>query len=332
MKANPIPILEIENLTLSFGKKSETVTVLRNINLTVFESESVAIVGESGCGKTTLGKTIVDIHQPTAGTIKYYGQDIRKMDKKAYRNYRLSVQMVQQDSFAALNPYKTICHSVSSPLLEHKFVANEQEARVEVARLLTDVGLVPVEHYIDKYPHQLSGGQRQRVLIARALGVKPKLIVADEPVSMVDVSLRISLLQLMRDMNQKYGVSFVYITHDLATARYISDYGQLVVMYLGEIIEKAQIKEATKDPLHPYFKALIQAVPQGINGQFKQVELPLKGIDIPDIKKLPTGCPFHPRCIYATAACSQEQQLLTAVGNREVACMRVHDIKEMVGN
>lgn len=322
------PLLEIDGLFVEFMKDKTKVSVLRDVNLQINTGESVAVVGESGCGKTTLGKVIVDIYKPAKGTVKYQGKDIHKMSKKEYQDYRLSVQMIQQDSFAALNPYKTIYHSISSPLLEHKFVKSDEEARQTVTQLLKDVGLEPTSQFIDKYPHQLSGGQRQRVLIARALGVRPKLIVADEPVSMVDVSLRISLLQLMREMNEKYNVSFVYITHDLATARYIADHGRLVVMYLGEIVEKAEILSATKDPKHPYFRALVQAVPSGYQKITKQLQL--KGVDIPDVANLPSGCPFHPRCLYATDACKQTNQELSPFEGREVACMRIKEVEQEV--
>ncbi|WP_317913841.1 ABC transporter ATP-binding protein [Carnobacterium maltaromaticum] len=322
-------ILEIKGLYKSFKSNKEEVTILRNINLVVNEKESVAVIGESGCGKTTLGKVIVDIFQPTQGTVKYRGKDISKMTKKEYQAYRLKVQMVQQDSFAALNPYKTIFHSVSTAMIQHKIVKGEKAARIKVTELLEDVGLTPVEHFIDKYPHQLSGGQRQRILIARALSVNPELIIADEPVSMVDVSLRIALLQLLRKMNEKYGVSFVYITHDLATARYISDTGKLVVMYLGEIVEQSAITTAVKNPLHPYFKALVQAVPQATpGGNFKGAELQLKGIDVPDVKNVPSGCPFHPRCIYATAECEKIKPQLEKVGDSQVACLYTREIQQ----
>ncbi|KPG70630.1 ABC transporter ATP-binding protein [Enterococcus sp. RIT-PI-f] len=318
-------LLEIHQLYKSFSHDGEM--ILRGIDLSIKESESVAIVGESGCGKTTLGKIIVDIHQPTKGTVTYRGKNIRDMNKKEYREFRLKVQMVQQDSFAALNPYKTIYQSLKAAILVHRIVKNEKEARQTVKALLEDVGLTPTSHFIDKFPHQLSGGQRQRILIARAISVKPEVIVADEPVSMVDVSLRISLLKLLRKMNEKYGISFVYITHDLATARYISDHGKLVVMYLGEIVESADIATATSNPLHPYFRALIAAVPKGINVDHQQMpSLPLKGVDIPNIKQLPQGCIFHPRCIYAKETCSQNKPLLRNCHNAQVACFFAEEI------
>ncbi|MGV1003675.1 MAG: ABC transporter ATP-binding protein [Candidatus Nanopelagicales bacterium] len=320
-------LLELHGITKRFGD----VTILRDIDLQVPEGQSVAIVGESGCGKTTLGKIIADVWPASSGQVIFGGRDVAKMSKAEYRDFRLKVQMVQQDSFAALNPYKSIYHSISAALKAHKFVRGETAARERVAALLTDVGLTPTEHFIDKYPHQLSGGQRQRVLIARALGVDPRLIVADEPVSMVDVSLRISLLQLMRGMSDKYGVSFVYITHDLATARYVSEHGQLVVMYLGKIVEMNNISSAVRDPHHPYFRALVKAVPEGLpTGSGEAPALPLKGAEVPDVTDIPKGCSFHPRCLYSTERCQSEVPELRPVGAAQAACWNLESVRAAV--
>ena len=211
-------VLTVKDMGISFDsrtKKGEKVKILQNINLSVREGEIVALVGESGCGKTTLGKAMVGIHTPTTGAILYRGKDIAKLSKKEFMEYRLGVQMVHQDSFAALNPNRTIFQSLSLPLLHNKIAKNGKEAETVLNEYFTEVGLTPPDQFLYKYPHQLSGGQRQRILLARALSVKPKVIVADEPVSMVDVSLRIALIDLMTRMNQKYNISFVYITHDL---------------------------------------------------------------------------------------------------------------------
>ncbi len=218
-------LLKVDNISIEFDNKTnkkQKVTVLSNINLEVNEGEIVAVVGESGCGKTTLGKLIVGIHKPSKGEIYYKEKNIGKLKRADFKDYRLGVQMVHQDSFAALNPNRTIFQSLSLPLLQHKIAKNKQEAEEILKEYFAEVGLVPQEQFLYKYPHQLSGGQRQRILLARALSVKPKLIVADEPVSMVDVSLRIALIDLMTKMNKKYNISFVYITHDLATARYVA--------------------------------------------------------------------------------------------------------------
>uniref|UniRef100_UPI003BABEAD8 ABC transporter ATP-binding protein n=1 Tax=Clostridium paraputrificum TaxID=29363 RepID=UPI003BABEAD8 len=314
-------LIKIEGLSKSFGEKNERVKVLNDINLEIGEGEILAIVGESGCGKTTLGKLIADVYKPTEGKIFYKGTDINTLKKDEYKAFRLGVQMVHQDSFAALNPNKTIFQSLSAPILKHKIVKTNEEAVELCESYLEEVGLTPVDQYLYKYPHQLSGGQRQRILLARALLVKPKLIVADEPVSMVDVSLRISLLNLMSKMNKKFGISFVYITHDLATARYIANQGRVMVMYLGSVVELNNINDAIRNPKHPYFRALLKAVPTNNPRNRDMIsKLPLKSMDIPSLKNLPKGCKFNPRCIYASEICESEEPILRKVGEGYVAC------------
>lgn len=318
-------LLEVKNLDIEFDNrvnKKEKVKVLSNINLDINEGEIIAVVGESGCGKTTLGKLMVGIHKQTSGELLYNGKEISKLKGKDYKDYRLGVQMVHQDSFAALNPNRTIFQSLSLPLLQHKIAKNKAEAEEILKEYFAEVGLVPYDQFFYKYPHQLSGGQRQRVLLARALSVKPKLIVADEPVSMVDVSLRISLIDLMTKMNKKYNISFVYITHDLATARYIAKNGRLVVMYLGRIIELNNIYDAIDNPKHPYFHALLAAVPQSVgkrnDGGSKA--LPLRTLDMPSIINPPSGCKFHTRCPYYDEKCEKEEPELKVYKGGYVAC------------
>lgn len=325
-------LLKIDNLSIEFDNrvnKKQKVTVLSDINLEVEEGEIVAVVGESGCGKTTLGKLIVGIHKQTKGTIKYKGKEISKLKRTEFKDYRLGVQMVHQDSFAALNPNRTIFQSLSMPLLQHKIAKNKTEAEEILKEYFAEVGLVPQEQFLYKYPHQLSGGQRQRILLARALSVKPKLIVADEPVSMVDVSLRIALIDLMTKMNKKYNISFVYITHDLATARYIAKNGRLVVMYLGKIIELNNIYDAIDNPKHPYFHALLAAVPQtvGKRADGGSKELPLRTLDMPSIINPPSGCKFHTRCPYYTEKCEKEEPALKEYKGGYVACHHVEQIE-----
>ena len=326
-------LLKIDNLSIEFDNrvdKKQKVKVLSDINLEVDEGEIVAVVGESGCGKTTLGKLIVGIHKQTQGNILYKGKDISKLKRAEFKDYRLGVQMVHQDSFAALNPNRTIFQSLSMPLLQHKIAKNKAEAEKILKEYFAEVGLVPQEQFLYKYPHQLSGGQRQRILLARALSVKPKLIVADEPVSMVDVSLRISLIDLMTKMNKKYNISFVYITHDLATARYIAKNGRLVVMYLGRIIELNNIYDAIDNPKHPYFHALLAAVPQtvGKRNDGGSKELPLRTLDMPSIINPPSGCKFHTRCPYYTEKCENEEPELLKYKGGYVACHHVEMIEK----
>ncbi|SCI84801.1 Glutathione import ATP-binding protein GsiA [uncultured Clostridium sp.] len=325
------PLMEIKSASVVFPgakKKSTGIGALVNINLNVGEGEIIAVVGESGCGKTTLGKMIVGIHKPTEGEVLYKGKNISKLKGKEFNEYRLGVQMVHQDSYAALNPNKTIYQSLSLPLFQHNIVKNHDEAIEVLTEYFHEVGLNPPEQFLEKYPHQLSGGQRQRILLARALSVKPKLIVADEPVSMVDVSLRISLLDLMTRMNKKYKISFVYITHDLGTARYIADHGRMVVMYLGRMIEVNQIHEAIRSPKHPYFHALISAVPEADpNTRSEHVQqLPLRTLDMPSLLNLPKGCKFHPRCLHYTEKCEKEEPVLREFEGGMVSCHHAEKI------
>lgn len=307
-------LLTINQMGIEFEsrtKKNEKVKILQDINLSINEGEIIALVGESGCGKTTLGKAIVGLYPPTHGTISYKGKDITKLSKKEYSDFRLGVQMVHQDSFAALNPNRTIFQSLSLPLLQNKIAKNKKEAEEILREYFGEVGLTPAEQFLYKYPHQLSGGQRQRILLARALSVKPKIIVADEPVSMVDVSLRIALIDLMTRMNQKYKISFVYITHDLATARYVAKDGRLAVMYLGKIVELNNIRQAIDNPVHPYFKALIAAVPSHVGrGKSEMKDLPLRSLDMPSVNNPPSGCSFHTRCPYYDTRCEKESPVL----------------------
>lgn len=323
-------IIKVDEMGISFDsrtKKKEKVKILQNINLSIEEGEIVALVGESGCGKTTLGKTIVGLYEPTEGAVCYQGKDISRMNKKEYMDYRLGVQMVHQDSFAALNPNRTIFQSLSLPLLQHRLAANKKEAEEILTEYFTEVGLTPAEQFLYKYPHQLSGGQRQRILLARALSVKPKVIVADEPVSMVDVSLRIALIDLMTRMNQKYKISFIYITHDLATARYVAKNGRLAVMYLGKIVEMNNIRQAIDNPRHPYFKALIAAVPSHVgSGKSEMKDLPLRSLDMPSVNNPPSGCSFHTRCPYYQEKCEKESPKLRDFEGGKIACHYAEEI------
>lgn len=315
-------IIRISNLDMHFsGFKKSKIQVLSDINLSINAGEVIAVVGESGCGKTTLGRLVANVLKPTNGEILYIGKDINKLKKNSreYAAYRKSVQLVHQDAYAALNPNKTILNSLATPVLEHKLAANGNALLDLVRDKLNEVGLTPPDQFLTKYPHQLSGGQRQRVLLARAMLFDTKLVVADEPVSMVDVSLRISILNLMDKMREKYGIAYIYITHDLATARYIAHNGRIIVMYLGDIVEINSIEKALKDPKHPYFYALLVSSPDPYRS-IKVHELPLKSIEVPSLYNVPTGCKFHPRCPFAKERCSNEKPELRTVGEGLVAC------------
>ena len=231
------------------------------------------------------------------------------------------MQIVQQDAYAALNPAHTVYHALSAPIKQRKLVKNDREAREMVKQMLETVELRPVEQFINKYPHQLSGGQRQRILLARAISMKPRLIIADEPVSMIDVSLRVSALNLMNRLNQETGISFMYITHDLATARYIGRNGRIAVMYLGQIIEQGPANTVVPEPKHPYLQTLISVVPVPNPAVARsRRKIVLKDVEIPTAVNPPSGCRFHTRCPYAEDICSKEQPEMRELEGRFVAC------------
>lgn len=301
-------LIRLEKINLTFEKKSalfdksKTVHVLKDVDLTIYKGEIVAVVGESGCGKTTLGRVITGIAKATSGKIFFEGQQTSGLFDKDIRAFR-KVQFIQQDSYAALNPVNTIYQSLYAPIKTHHRKWKKAQINERIEELMELIGLTPAEQFLSKYPHQLSGGQRQRILMARAISLDPELIVADEPVSMIDVSLRLSLLNLMSLLNKKLNVSFLYITHDLSTARFIARNGRMCVMYLGEIVEEGDLHQVLHHPSHPYTRALIKAVPSPDPDANTDEPLPLKSFELTDIENRPEGCAFAPRCLYATEAC-----------------------------
>ncbi len=331
--AQNVPLMSLEHVDMyyesrrGFLKEPFRVGAVVDINIDIHSGEVLAIVGESGCGKTTLGNVIIGMLKPTGGKIYFNGKDIYGMDKSAHKEFRRSVQLVQQDSYAALNPVKTLRHSLCGPVLHKKIAKNRADALKMVYEALDMVGINHEE--LDKYPHELSGGQRQRILMARAILMKPKLIVADEPVSMIDVSLRISILNLMTKLNKTLDIAFVYITHDFGTARYIARDGNIGVMYLGKLVEYGNVQEVIEHPSHPYLQALLIAVPiPDPTIAKKKRELPLKSIDMPSAAFPPSGCRFHPRCCYAENICMKDEPEFLKHGNGLCACHRVKDIPE----
>lgn len=329
-------LLRLKEISMIFTKKTglfkqaQNIGAVVDVNLDIYPGEVVAVVGESGCGKTTLGNVVTGLLQPTKGTVEFEGRRIWKSGKSDFEKYRRGVQLVQQDAYASLNPAKTISKSLISPLLSRKIAKNYKEAHKMACDALLRVELSPPEMILEKYPHQLSGGQRQRVTIARAILMNPKLIVADEPVSMIDVSLRIAMLNLMARLNKELNIAFIYITHDLATARYMAQNGRIVVMYLGKIVEVGMVRDVLENPRHPYLQALLAAVPvPDPDLQKKRRELPLKSFDMPSIVNPPSGCCFHPRCLFATEECSASVPEMKDLGNGHFcACHHEKEIPE----
>ena len=324
---NESPVVSLRNVDMTFVKHNGLIKqptyihALTGVNLDIYPGEVVALVGESGGGKTTVGNIVSGIYKPTGGKMFFDGVDISQMNKKQYAEYRRQVQIVQQDAYAALNPAHTVYHALSAPIKQRKLVKHDREAREMVKQMLETVELRPVEQFINKYPHQLSGGQRQRILLARAISMKPRLIIADEPVSMIDVSLRVSALNLMNRLNQETGISFMYITHDLATARYIGRNGRIAVMYLGQIIEQGPANTVVPEPKHPYLQTLISVVPvpNPVVARSRR-KIVLKDVEIPTAVNPPSGCRFHTRCPYAEDICSKEQPEMRELEGRFVAC------------
>jgi len=319
-------LIEAKNLVRRFGSRRERVTAVDGVSFGIREGEVVCLVGESGCGKTTTGKMVAGLLKPTEGQVSYAGEEIwgeggKKGD--GFKSYRLKVQIIHQDPYASLNPSHTVFKILSAPLLHHKLVNSRAEAMDRVVSLLGTVGLGPVEEFITKYPHQLSGGQRQRVSVARALTVNPKVIVADEAVSMVDVSIRVSLLNILTNLKREFGVTYLFITHDLAIAKFFAWEGRIAVMYIGSIVEFATTPQLISDPRHPYTKALLSAIPEADPELTRRKQrFELRSQDIPSLLDLPTGCLFHPRCpLFEKGLCDVKRPELTPIGGgRFVAC------------
>ncbi len=303
-------------LSRLFGVGKGTVKAVDGVDLTLHRGEVLGLVGESGSGKTTLGRAMLGLAPATAGSITYHkgageqthSRVVSAMSGADLRELRTDLQMVFQDPNAALNPAMDLETAIGHPLKIHG-VAKGEEARKRVATALERVGLTPVERFLPKYPSDLSGGQKQRAVIARAIVLDPEVLVADEPVSMLDMSVRAKILQLMLDLKQDLGLTYVYITHDLASAKFFCD--RVAIMYLGRIVEVGPTEEIFADPKHPYTKALLKAIPEPDPDKMMPRDLP-RG-EIPDAASPPLGCSFHPRCPEAVAECGWESRDLRAL-------------------
>lgn len=316
-------LLELKQISKRFRQMKKPVTAVDDVNLAIAPKEIICLVGESGCGKTTTGKMAAGLLDPSEGQILFEGKDVTKLSGAEFTHYRRSVQMVHQDPFSSLNPVRTVYQTISAPLLYHKIARDDRDARRKSIEILEMVDLTPAEEILDKFPHQLSGGQRQRVSVARALTVSPKFIVADEAVSMVDVSIRASLLNMLTRLNQELGVAFLFITHDLALAKYFAWEGRVGVMYTGRMVELSRTPTLIGQPQHPYTAALMSAIPEADPRLTRSKQrLALRSDDIPSLTSLPAGCHFHPRCpVWLDGRCNKEQPLLTTVvPGHEVAC------------
>jgi oligopeptide transport system ATP-binding protein len=302
-------ILEVKNLKMYFPvgsgflsrKPVGYVKAVDDVSFTVKRGETLGLVGESGCGKTTTGRCILQLYKPTAGQVIFDGQDLTSMNTKTMRGMRREMQVIFQDPYSSLNPRMTAGNIIGEPLIVHGLVANKTEYRNKVADLLTNVGLNP--YMADRFPHEFSGGQRQRIGVARALSVSPKFIVADEPVSALDVSIQAQIINLLEDLQEQFNLTYLFIAHDLSVVRHISD--RVGVMYLGHLVEMAERNEIYRNPIHPYTKALLSAVPIPDPVLDAQRERVLLTGEVPSPLNPPSGCVFHPRCPAANDACSQ---------------------------
>ena len=302
-------LLRVEDLKVWFEIKKGIfskplyVKAVDGVNFTLNTGESISLVGESGSGKTTLGKTILRLYKPTSGKIIFDGKDISDSDLRDIRWYRKETGLVQQDPFGALPPHFTIYRILEEPLIIHN-IGNKSERRDMIYQALEEVRLTPVEDFAPKYPHMLSGGQMQRVVIARALIMRPKLVVADEPVSMLDASVRVEILELLKNMQDRHKTSLIYITHDLATVRMFTHW--IFIMYAGEIVERALTQELLSNPLHPYTNALLNAIPEP-DPENRNILKEVPPGEPPDLVNPPPGCRFAPRCSYAKDICTKER-------------------------
>jgi oligopeptide/dipeptide ABC transporter ATP-binding protein len=316
-------LVEVKNLKKYFWmgggpfKKKEAIKALDNVSFYIKKKEILGLVGESGCGKTTCGKLILRLIDPTAGSIYFDGHNITHLKQKKMREFRKKMMIIYQDPYGSLDPRMTIGAAIAEPIEVHKLTSTKEEKENMIVELMEKVGLTPDQ--INRYPHEFSGGQRQRIGIARALATNPIFIVADEPVSALDVSIQAQIINLLKDLQKDFGLTLLFITHDLSVIKHISD--RIAVMYAGKIVELAPTDELFKKQLHPYTKTLVAAIPVP-NPLLRTQAVELKG-EVPSLIHPPPGCRFHPRCMEAKPECSQvEPELKEIFKGHYVACFK----------
>ena len=313
-------ILEVKHLKKYFNTPKGVLHAVDDVSFSVREGTTMGVVGESGCGKSTLGRTIIHLLESSSGEIFFEGEDITKLNHAQLRKLREKVQIVFQDPYSSLNPRFTVSETIREPLLLSRHFSND-ELQKETEKLMDMVGLA--KNYYLSFPHELDGGRRQRVVIARALALKPKFIVCDEPVSALDVSIQAQILNLLQDLQRDNNLTYMFITHDLSVVRYISHY--ISVMYMGQMVENCPTKELFSSPLHPYTQALLSAIPS-VDIHHKKERIILKGEVVSPINQKP-GCRFLNRCQYAKPECSEPQTLEEVKPNHFVACCRARELK-----
>ncbi|QGN06220.1 ABC transporter ATP-binding protein [Halorhabdus sp. CBA1104] len=340
------PLLSLENVEVHFENQGgfldlfdepEIVRAVDGVNLDIYEEDVVALVGESGCGKTTLGKTAIGLQEPTGGSVKFRGTDIWEARRGnadiPFSEIRNSLQIIHQDPGSSLNPNRRVKSILQVPLEQTHPEMSTNEMLERIYSLLEHVGMTPATDYAERYPHQLSGGEKQRVALSRALLMNPDMILADEAISALDVSLRVEMMDLMLDLQEQFSTSFLFISHDLSNARYFTEHGdgRIGGMYLGELVEVGPPEQVTQNPRHPYTEVLRWATPN-LNLDEQSTDMPMRKIDIPDPVDPPSGCRFHTRCPEARDACKHETPQPQSIEHGDIehwaSCFREYDDHE----